>query len=570
VPRSAIRTRLNEFVALVERHPVRWAGILLAVFLAANCFWRDVSQFGQFHDDTLYFSSAKALAEGRGYIIPSLPGTPYQTKYPILYPWLLSWVWRVDPEFPGNLRWAYLQTALFGAGFVAGCFALARSLGYQAIVALLIAAACALQPMTQLLSAAVLSDIPFMAFAVWAMALSARWLDESDVSRRRRLFAAAAALLALAILTRTIGVGLALGIVAAAVMRRAWREGVLFALITGGVAAISMGWSQTHQLAPNVLAGAAAGFRQTLLFYTGYAGFWRESVPDAGLLGAMILRNSAVGVLEIGLMVFGELLRAWGAPLTLLPMALGAAILWSVFRRRGDGYQPVHFVFVSYCVIVALWNYPLAGRLLPMFLPLFFAGAYRLFADCGRATLHAARSGALAERAAGAVGLIALAGLALSAAYSHLWHGPRAFYEMRESRRQVLSDRLAAYSWIAENTPPDARIVSYEDVLLYLHTGRQGMRPLQLTGAPSYDPGAYPIAGETARMADTAKAIASGYWLVSEGDWSAEEASMVDGLRAAARRAVKPCPIAAEFGRSAVIRRMDEGRCGIAAIRSHE
>jgi hypothetical protein len=310
-----------------------------------------------------------------------------------------------------------------------------------------------------------------------------------------------------------------------------------------------------------MLAGAGAGYRQTLLFYTDYLGFWLASVPDAGVLGAMILRNSAVAILEIGLIVFGGLLRAWGAPLTLLPMALGAAILWSVFRRRVEGYQPVHIVFVGFCGIVALWNYPLAGRLLVMFLPLFFVAAYRLFADAGAACLRAVRSVALAERAAGAVGFIVLAGSALFATYSHLWYSPHAVRQMSESRAQLLSERLAAYSWITDNTRPDARVVSYEDVLLHLHTGRQGMRPLQLTGAPSYDPDAYPIADETAGMADTARAIEADYWLVSEGDWSAEEEAMVEGLKAAAKRAVDACPVAVEFGLGVVIRRMNKGQC---------
>ena len=41
---------------------------------------------GQFYDDTLYMSIGKGLAKGGGFVMPSLPGTPSQTKYPILYP----------------------------------------------------------------------------------------------------------------------------------------------------------------------------------------------------------------------------------------------------------------------------------------------------------------------------------------------------------------------------------------------------------------------------------------------------------------------------------------------------
>src|SRR5688572_12685659 len=69
----------------------------VSTFVAAAC--------GSFHDDAIYVSTAKALAEGRGYDLINLPGAPPQTKYPILYPLLLALVWKVWPQFPGNL-WA--------------------------------------------------------------------------------------------------------------------------------------------------------------------------------------------------------------------------------------------------------------------------------------------------------------------------------------------------------------------------------------------------------------------------------------------------------------------------------
>ena len=40
---------------------------------------------------------------GDGYRIESLPGQPYQTKYPPLYPALLAGIWKLNPQFPANL-----------------------------------------------------------------------------------------------------------------------------------------------------------------------------------------------------------------------------------------------------------------------------------------------------------------------------------------------------------------------------------------------------------------------------------------------------------------------------------
>ena len=58
---------------------------------------------GTYHDDRVYVGTAKSLSEGTGYRLISLPGSPPQTKYPILYSYIHSWVWPVSPAFPGNI-----------------------------------------------------------------------------------------------------------------------------------------------------------------------------------------------------------------------------------------------------------------------------------------------------------------------------------------------------------------------------------------------------------------------------------------------------------------------------------
>lgn len=65
-------------------------------------------RFGQAADDAVYFVTAKAIAEGSGYRILSLPDEPYQTKYPPLFPLLLSCAWKLNPSFPANLPLALL------------------------------------------------------------------------------------------------------------------------------------------------------------------------------------------------------------------------------------------------------------------------------------------------------------------------------------------------------------------------------------------------------------------------------------------------------------------------------
>src|SRR6266478_5991420 len=113
------------------------AGICL---VQVACVWRlhPTNYFGLSGDDSIYFTSAKALAEGKGYILPSLPGSPPATKYPILYPWLLSWVWRWNPSFPANLSAAAALNTAFGDLYVVMTFLFLRGLKRLSSTAILI------------------------------------------------------------------------------------------------------------------------------------------------------------------------------------------------------------------------------------------------------------------------------------------------------------------------------------------------------------------------------------------------------------------------------------------------
>src|SRR5579884_2052272 len=91
--------------------------ILLGLLIPASLIawqWRDMPHLGIWHDDAVYWISAKSLATKGQYRLLNLAGTPAQTKYPPLYPLLLSMVWRLNPRFPDNtpllmaLQWAML------------------------------------------------------------------------------------------------------------------------------------------------------------------------------------------------------------------------------------------------------------------------------------------------------------------------------------------------------------------------------------------------------------------------------------------------------------------------------
>src|SRR3979411_3054568 len=84
-----------------------WIAIAFGVLLIPSGYfaytYRAMPHLGSYHDDAVYWISAESLAQGHGYRIAHLPENPPQTKYPPLYPALLSLIWRVNGAFPNNL-----------------------------------------------------------------------------------------------------------------------------------------------------------------------------------------------------------------------------------------------------------------------------------------------------------------------------------------------------------------------------------------------------------------------------------------------------------------------------------
>ena len=107
--------------------------ILLVLLVPAGRFaWRnaDMPQFAYLHDDGVLVSSAKSLAAGDGYVVASLPERPAQTKYPPLFPLLISMIWRFDGAFPANLGWISAACWLVLAAYLGIAVQLFRSFGF--------------------------------------------------------------------------------------------------------------------------------------------------------------------------------------------------------------------------------------------------------------------------------------------------------------------------------------------------------------------------------------------------------------------------------------------------------
>ncbi len=143
---------------------------VLGVFVAAlvpsaYLAWtlRTMPHLGFYHDDSIYWVSGRSLAMGDGYRIESLPGQPYQTKYPPLYPALLAAIWKIDPQFPANLPLATLFSWMLLPLFLAALWFLLRDYEFSLRERYVLLLMAALSPVTVVFSFSLMPELLFTA-----------------------------------------------------------------------------------------------------------------------------------------------------------------------------------------------------------------------------------------------------------------------------------------------------------------------------------------------------------------------------------------------------------------------
>jgi hypothetical protein len=509
------------------RHIALWIcmAFLLPVYVWDVASLHPTNLFGAYHDDSIYFSSAKALAQGQGDIMPSFPGAPPQTKYPLLYPWLLSWVWRTFPAFPQNVAVGIGLTVFFGCWSLIAAFQLLRRLGgIGDRPALLLVGICALHPLFLTFSGRILSDLPFMALALTALVLA-----DSEITPDGSMVAAllAGAIAGLSVGMRTMGLAVIAGIFVAALCRRALRQGLVFSAAAALVVAIGS-WGQWMNLRafPSWRSAfpPSPGWNQNLAYYTSYGAIWHVCVPNLRAFVALLKMTVPLLLLAPG--------RYLVTPLeetpSMLQFALAAiftfAMVWGVIRQaRTHGWKPIHFALPFYCVILLAWPYPLMGRFLLPFLPLFLAGFWtELSRLAGILRLSLRLTVPRGKRClAGVVAILLVFSLVFAGWKSLLQErGQLLSYSME--RGKAVQEQRQAYQWIREHAAPQDRIVAYEDPLLYLYTGRVAVRPAIISPSFVYLGTEEGLRNDAAHIADTAHSIGARFWMTTDSDFSME------------------------------------------------
>jgi hypothetical protein len=432
---------------------------VLALAPSAYLAWalRAMPHLGFYHDDSIYWVSAKSLAQGHGYRIASLPAQPYQTKYPPLYPALLAGIWKMNPSFPSNLPLATLFAWLLLPVYLAMVWALLRQYGFSWGEQCILVLAAGLSPIAATFSFSLMPELLFTALLVASLLLAEKSMGNNAPAWLPILAGVCGAF---AYLTKSA----AGPVLLTAPLYFLWRKqfvkaGLFFGAMLPAVAGWQW-WAARH---------VSHSWDLVTLYYTNYLGFqiYNVSLSDLPLVFWHNLDGFLLGA--------GKLLTfdvPYGAkPLERVVAVAAIAGVVRLARRTGKLQYPLAAVGISALLLV--WHYvPDQRFVFPMY-PLLLAGLWTELANVWQALRAAWKKPAAGERVVAYAGAGALAALALFIAFTTFnglfWFLP----DLLGSYRDAFESRRPAYQWIAKNSAEGANVFAYDDPLIYLYAGRK-------------------------------------------------------------------------------------------------
>lgn len=421
---------------------------------------------GLFHDDGIYAVLAKALSEGIGYRLISLPSTPFQLKYPFIYPYLLSWAWWLNPSFPANSF--LLKVTNVGLFFVILLFSHAiyhRHTKTGWTDALCYVFLIAGNPSVFSFTNYPLSEMLFLTLVLLGLLL----IDQKDQAPAALAKVAGLALVvALAYLTRAIGVALVLAGILHFLVARRWRALSVYALSLAILLTPWLLWQRSH--VADILQSSLLHYYVSYPYGSpAYVLFWSDPLPALQIVWGNI-RYVFDSLDAMFLLHVFPALRFWLYPV------IGLGVLSSLRRHTTFFWT---FLLV-YFFLMLTWPWHPARLLLPLIpVILFFLFVGMQIGESMVAakvsSLHARRSLAVFVRLP-VISMMFLSVVWLSLYLPgntkdsmRLWFGHQTSYGWRGFAE--------TFAWIREHTKEGDVLATAYDPMYYLYTGRQAVRP---------------------------------------------------------------------------------------------
>ena len=318
---------------------------------------------GVWQDDGIYLCTAMSLAGGTGYRHIEMPTQPLQTKYPILYPAVLAFVFLAASQKP-NLALLLTPTALAAAAMVLLWLAYLRSaLGAPKKWAVTVGVLSALSLAIVSLVRFTMSDLVYGALSIAALlALDVKYASASTDHVRRRWLIVSASLVGLCALTRSFGLTLAAAVLLSLVLQRRTREAGLTLAVLAVVVAPWWIWqtmavSANERLQRSLLEAPELSYLLWLpqsagqivrvawqnifrsVFGTGY---YELALPVQFALGGIAMLSWRTACLHM---------ICWSAAILIL---IGFV---STFLSNSAGSRTIHLYAILYAVLVLVWPF---------------------------------------------------------------------------------------------------------------------------------------------------------------------------------------------------------------------
>ncbi len=439
--------------------------------------------FGYYHDDGIYVTTAKSLATNHGYRIISLPYEPAQTKYPPLYPFLLSLIWRVYPHFPENLTPMMVMSALVTVGCLLLTWFYLTRRGYasnwQALVAV---GLTAFNWRTVIVSTGIYSEMLYTTLTIAGLYLAEEQEQEESDYRKA---AALGVVVGLAFLTRTAAIALIIAVAVYFLIHRKLKRALLPVAIASSFVAAWLSWAHFSRTPSDALNAA---------YYTDYFRHLNNVTRD------LQQQHGDSSRLTIILRIIGW--NAYTLVLVMIPLVcLGMGyqepaadqainVLWlgmisSIFFLIVSGFRRglvkrirlLHIYVVLYLAMHLLLPFGAYDRyLIPLlpFLLVFLITEITWLANLVRTEMRA--RGEWARRVS--AGFIALLLIAITTVTLRNYF--EGVYRGVSSSKRAYVDRASqdaqAIQWITEHADPSDVLICYRDPMYYLYSDHKATR----------------------------------------------------------------------------------------------
>lgn len=469
----------------------RWrviAGLVgaLAIFLALYLLRLDRTA-GLVVDDAWYIVLAKALATGQGYRLINSPLEGIFPLYPPAFPWLLSLVFRVAPEFPQNV-WLLKSVsivAMLGVGLFSHHY-FTRYREMSSFLAFGVAFATATVPaLVFLATSTVMSECVFTLSQLLTIIAVERCVKEAQ-SRRGELFAILAAVAAaFSFLTRAAGVGLLAGVFLYLLKERLTRTALIFAV---GVALLAGPWTLYAQRNTPTPEQQRIHGGHIVQPYAQQFWQWQAGVKTSGKVRVSdlperawnnlyyILGDDIGGVVSEGLIQLispnemGSVQQFHVIALALSALAMIGFV--AVARAR---LTAAEYVIVFSLTVTLLWPWAPFRFVLPLapFLLFYTVIGLRVIFQLLQRWQGKEKPQARQKALGVAVGVIIALNL-----YVHVTYILDKFKIKSEKGVEWLSafeEGEQVFKWVREKTSPNDVVVSGNPGMVYLYTGRKAL-----------------------------------------------------------------------------------------------